>query len=94
MSNPNAKNIPVKGYLSADAFLDLKSVFDPVGLSMSSAIGLGLQKVAASIRDLNSAHRTRSVGAGRMPKSGPARAWPLASGRRGRGGAVKPPMRV
>jgi len=94
MSNPNAKTIPVKGYLSADIYLDLKSVFEPVGLSMSAAIGLSLQQLSASIRELDPAHRTRRAEAGRMPKSGLQRVWPLSTARRGRGGAPKPPMRV
>jgi len=94
MNNPNAKTISVKGYLSPDVYLANKAVFDPVGLSMSAAIGLGLQQLAASIRGLDPAHRTRTVGVGHMPKPGLPRAWPAANGRRGRGGAVKPPMRV
>jgi hypothetical protein len=94
MNNPNAKTISVKGYLSPDVYLANKAVFDPVGLSMSAAIGLGLQQLAASIRELDPAHRTRRDGAGRMPKTGLHRTWPQSSARRARGGAPKPFMRV
>lgn len=94
MSNPNAKTIPVKGYLSPDVYLAMKAVFDPVGLSMSAAIGLSLQQLSSSIRDLDPAHRTRREGPGRMPKTGPIRTWPQSSARRTRGGAPKPFMRV
>lgn len=94
MNNPNAKTIPVKGYLSPDMYLDLKAAFEPVGLSMSAAIGLSLQKLASSIRELNSAHRTRRQGVGHMPRSGLKRPWPAPGTRPVRVGAPKPPMRV
>lgn len=94
MSNPNAKTISVKGYLSPDVYLAMKEVFDPVGLSMSAAIGLSLQQLSASIRELDPAHRTRRSEVGRMPKPGLQRTWPVSSARRARGGAPKPFMRV
>lgn len=94
MNHPTAKTVAVKGYLSPDAYLALKDVFEPIGLSMSAAIGLSLQQLSASIRDLDPAHRNRRAEVGRMPKPGPQRAWPLSSARRSRGGAPKPPMRV
>ena len=94
MNNPNAKTISVKGYLSPDVYLANKAIFDPVGLSMSAAIGLGLQQLAASIRDLDPAHRTRRSVSGHMPKPGLHRTWPAPSARRARGGAPKPFMRV
>jgi hypothetical protein len=94
MNNPNAKTIPVKGYLSPDAYLALKGVFEPIGLSMSAAIGLSLQQLSASIRELDPAHRTRRSVGGHMPKPGLQRGWPVPGARRIRGGAPKPFMRV
>ena len=94
MNNPNAKTIPVKGYLSPDMYLAMKAVFEPVGLSMSAAIGLSLQQLSASIRELDPAHRTRRKGVGHMPKSGLQRAWPLPGARPSRAGAPRPFMRV
>ncbi|QJD98631.1 hypothetical protein HH212_00060 [Massilia forsythiae] len=95
MSNPNAKNISVKGYLSPDVYLAMKAVFDPMGLSMSTAIGLGLQQLSASMtREADPAHRTRRQAAGPMPKAGPVRARVTPASRQSRGGAPKPFLRV
>jgi hypothetical protein len=94
MRNPNAKNIPVKGYLSPDVYLAMKAVFEPVGLSMSTAIGLGLQQLSSSICQFDSAHRTRRKGRGHMPKTGLRLPLRAPHSRPGRGGAPKPFMRV
>jgi hypothetical protein len=92
--NPNAKTIPVKGYLSPDTYLALKAVFDPVGLSMSSAIGIGLRQLSSSMGQLDTAHRTRRKGRSHMPKTGLRLPMRAPCSRPGRGGAPKPPMRV
>jgi hypothetical protein len=94
MNNPNAKNIPVKGYLSPDVYLAMKAAFEPVGLSMSTAIGLGLQQLSSSIRQFDSAHRTRRKGREHMPKTGLRLPLRSPQSRPGRGGAPKPFMRV
>jgi hypothetical protein len=94
MNNPNAKNIPVKGYLSPDVYLAMKAVFEPVGLSMSTAIGLGLQQLSSSLRQLDPAHRKRRQAIGHMPKTDLKRAFVAPASRSRRGGAPKPPMRV
>lgn len=94
MNHPTAKTIAVKGYLSPDSYLAAKTVFDQVGLSMSAAIGLSLQQLSSSIRQLDQTNRTAKAERRRMPRTGLHRTWPLSNARRGRGGAPKPPMRV
>jgi hypothetical protein len=92
--NPNTKTIAVKGYLSPDTYIAMKEIFEPLGLSMSSAIGMGLHQLSSSMQHYDTAHRTRRKGRSHMPKSGlrlPARS---PCSRPGRGGAPKPPMRV
>jgi hypothetical protein len=74
MSNLNAKNIPIKGYVTTEVYLSTKAVFEPLGLSMSSAIGLGLQllssRLSVPIRPPDTAHRIRRKGRSHMPKPG------------------------
>jgi hypothetical protein len=87
MSTASTKTIPVKGYLTPDAYLDLKAVFAPIGLSMSSAICLGLHQLSTSITQREPAHRIRRKGQPHMPKTGlpsVTRAPRAAPGRRGR----------
>lgn len=65
--NPVAsKTIPVKIYLDADTFLEIKAKCDGAGISMSSAGNLAL-------RQWQPAHRIRRAPAGDMPKPGPRR---------------------
>lgn len=94
MNNPNAKTIPVKGYLAPDTYLAMKAVFEPLGLSMSSAIGLGLHQLSSSMQRLDTAHRTRRRGRAHMPKAGLHLPPRTPAARPARGGAPKPPMRV
>lgn len=94
MSNPNAKTQPVKGYMSVDAYLATAAVLESVGMSMSTAINLGLKQVISSIRDLDTAHRTRRKGAPHMSKTGMKFPAPRPRNVPGRRGSAITPMRV
>jgi len=94
MSNPNAKSIPVKGYMSVDSFLDATTVLGSVGMSMSTAICLGLKHVTSAIRELEPAHRTRWKGLPHMPKTGLRVPLRLPRSMPGRRGAPTPHTRV
>jgi hypothetical protein len=94
MSNPNAKNIAVKGYMAVDNFVDTTAVLTSVGMSMSTAICLGLKHVTSAIRQLEPAHRTRRKGRAHMPKTGLKVPLRLPRSVPGRRGAPTPHTRV
>ena len=94
MSNPNAKTIAAKGYMTADSFLETTTVLNSVGMSMSTAICLGLKHVTSAIRQLEPAHRTRRQGGSHMPKTGLRVPLRLPRSTPGRRGAPTPHTRV
>lgn len=83
----DSKTVPVKIYLSPDAFLAIQAKCDEFGISMSSAGNL-------AFRQWQPAHSTRRQGAPDRPKPGLKRALALPGHREGRGGAPTPRLLV